>query len=340
MKKSIITIFIVCLLAIPSFSDTITITDYKEGFKTFADDMAAALPLNTMVGLNWSDAYIGQLIDLPPHFGIGLTGGFTTVPYDAFKKIMVDTLKTPESDIPSVIRDYGLPLPAMVIDGRVGGFILPFDVGFKLGFLPKQVKDSIDKKVDIDYLLVGFDFRYKLLDQTFIVIPEISVGAGFNYLKGSVTLSDIVPGTTISDLGTVNPALSGQTLSLSSPDFSIDWTSKVFDLKAQASWSLLIIQPSIGVGLSYAKSSVTGGAASTLLLNGNPLTTTQKDYFRAFGFDVDNTGISVSSDVTSWGFRAFGGMSVNILLLRVDFGLMYDLIGKNWGATVGGRLQL
>ena len=48
-------------------------------FQTFATAAASSLPLETSVGLNWSDAYIGQF----PHFGIGLTVGAATIPFSA-----------------------------------------------------------------------------------------------------------------------------------------------------------------------------------------------------------------------------------------------------------------
>jgi len=321
------------------------ITDFKKGFQEFSDDVASVLPMNSTIGLNWSDAYIGQLIALPPSLGVGITAGVTGIPYDSVKKILVDTLKGDDNEIPSLIKDYGLPLPAMAIDARLGGFILPFDIGFKFGFLPKTLADKVGDNVKVDFLLVGGDIRYLLMKQRFVVIPEVSVGVGYNYLKGSVEFGGVLPDlfsiTLPNTIGTAPaPWPSNSSLSLSSPDFFIEWETKVVDLKAQASWSLLILQPSVGFGASYGSSHVGGGAKSSLKLNNQTLSPSQREALRNLGFDVDDASIAVFSDVTGWSFRVFGGVSVNILILRLDLGIQYNLIGGNMGASLGARIQL
>ncbi|GAB4368719.1 MAG: hypothetical protein Kow009_05460 [Spirochaetales bacterium] len=354
MKRKRIVMLLIVLIAGQSvgvFAQTSTstvdlIAGFKQGFQDFADDVASVLPMNSTIGLNWSDAYIGQLIALPPSLGVGLTAGVTGIPYDSVKKILVDTLGGSESEIPQVMRDYGLPLPAMAVDARLGGFILPFDIGFKIGFLPKTLADQVGDNVNVDFLLVGGDIRYLLMKQRFVVIPEVSVGVGYNYLKGSVEFGGVLPNlleiTLPAPPALISPApwSSGDKLTLSSPDFYIEWETKVIDLKAQASWSLLILQPSVGIGASYGSSHVGGGAKSTLQLNGTPISQDALQALRTLGFDVDDASIAVFSDVTGWSFRLFGGVSVNILVLRVDLGVQYNLIGKNLGASIGARLQL
>lgn len=350
-RKSIVVLFIVLLLgqSVGVFAQTSTvdlINDFKQGFQNFADDTASVLPMNSTIGLNWSDAYIGQLLAVPPSLGVGLTAGVTGIPYDSVKKILVDTLGGSESDIPQFIRDYGLPLPAMAVDARLGGFILPFDIGFKIGFLPKALADRVGDNVNVDFFLIGGDIRYLLMKQRFVVIPEVSVGVGYNYLKGSVEFGGVLPNLLEITLPAPPPAISpapwssGDKLTLSSPDFYIEWETKVIDLKAQASWSLLILQPSVGIGASYGSSHVGGGAKSNLTLNGNPISPTALQALRTLGFDVNDASIAVFSDVTGWSFRLFGGVSVNILVLRIDAGIQYNLIGKNLGASIGARLQL
>jgi hypothetical protein len=320
---------------------SIPIGDFKNGFETFADDVASVLPMNSTIGLNWSDAYIGQLLAVPPSFGIGITTGFTTIPYDSIKSA-VQALKGDLGELPSIVKDLGLPLPAVALDARIGGFILPFDVGFKIGFIPKTLTDTIGSSVDLDYLLVGGDVRYRVLSQTMVVIPEVSIGLGYNYQRGSVAFGGVLPGSREYVLPAVTgaPWNGGDKLSLASPDFNIEWESKVIDLKAQASWSFLVVQPSVGLGASYGMSHVGGGAESKLQLNGHDITGPEAAALESLGYEADGASLSVFSDVTGWSFRLFGGMSVNILLLRLDMGLQYNLIGKNLGATIGARVQL
>jgi hypothetical protein len=351
MKKKSLLVFMLAILIGQGalvFAQTPSvdlINDFKKGFQQFSDDVASVLPMNSTIGLNWSDAYIGQLIAVPPSLGVGITAGVTGIPYDSVKKILVDTLKGDDNEIPSLIKDYGLPLPAMAIDARLGGFILPFDIGFKFGFVPKTLADQVGDNIKIDFLLVGGDIRYLLMKQRFVVIPEVSVGVGYNYLKGSVEFGGVLPDLfSITLPNTINnlpaPWPSNSSLSLSSPDFFIEWETKVVDLKAQASWSLLILQPSLGFGASYGSSHVGGGAKSQIKLNGTTLTPDQKTALSTLGFDVDDASIAVFSDVTGWSFRVFGGLSVNILILRLDLGIQYNLIGGNMGASLGARIQL
>ncbi len=351
MKRTILLFLVLVLfgtLVTGVFAQTSTpvdlIEDFKEGFQDFSDDVASVLPMNSTIGLNWSDPYIGQLIALPPNLGVGVTMGVTGIPYDSIETILVDTLGGSESDIPSVIRDYGLPLPAIAIDARLGGFVLPFDLGFKIGFIPKTITDQIGDDISIDFLLIGGDIRYRVMKQRFVVIPEVSVGVGYNYLKGSAEFGGVLPSLfeiTLPAPPTDYTAWSeGDKLTLSSPDFFIEWETQVIDLKAQASWSILFLQPSVGIGASYGMSEVGGGAKSEVQLNGAPISSDAKQALKALGFDIEDTSIGVFSDVNGWAFRLFGGLSVNILVLRIDAGIQYNLIGKNLGASIGARVQL
>jgi len=68
--KSIRTLFAVTLLGAalslsPIFA-TPTVADIQTGAVAMSNALAKALPFNSTVGLNWSDAYIGQFISLPP----------------------------------------------------------------------------------------------------------------------------------------------------------------------------------------------------------------------------------------------------------------------------------
>ncbi|TFH03876.1 MAG: hypothetical protein E4H09_04495 [Spirochaetales bacterium] len=57
--------------------------------------------------------------------------------------------------------------------------------------------------------------------------------------------------------------------------------------------------------------------------------------------ELSNTGFYVSAPMTGgWAFRAFGGISLNLIIVNLDITGMYDFIGNNFGATVGLRVQL
>ena len=95
-------------------------------------------------------------------------------------------------------------------------------------------------------------------------------------------------------------------------------------------------------------SSAGGGLRSDLKLNGSDVSSsdiqTIEDNFKAAGIDppdLDNhSGISIGSDVNGWGLRAFGGVGFNILALKLDLGLGYDVLGGNLMGSLSARFQL
>jgi hypothetical protein len=53
----------------------------------------------------------------------------------------------------------------------------------------------------------------------------------------------------------------------------------------------------------------------------------------------EDAGFVVSSWVNGWGFRAYGGLSINLFFIKLDASVMYDIIGQSLGAQVGLRIQ-
>jgi hypothetical protein len=193
------------------FADS-TLSDLQKGVSNFSDNLAKSLPFNASLGLNWSDAYIGQFLGIPPHFGIGVSGGLTSMDSDSVKKLLN-------------IFDLNLPidfmiLPAYAVDARIGGFFLPFDVGIKFGILPNL---DFGDTLTIDYLLIGGDIRYAVLKGN-AVLPTVSVGLGVNYLRGELGAA----------LGSGQRfTFNGHSLSLSDPKVGFTWETTALDFKAQ-----------------------------------------------------------------------------------------------------------
>jgi hypothetical protein len=316
--------------------------DYKafeDSFESFASDVASSLPLNSSIGNNTPDAYIGQLLSAPPHFSIGVTTGASTIPYKTIEAAMKDLdLKTGAINQFSGI---GVPLPAYTVDARVGGFILPFDVGLKIGGVPRT--DFGVMPADLEYFLVGADVRYAVIEQG-AVLPNVSVGVGYNYLSGQVFVPDVYNNDYTFEI----PDGSGDTLSFSDPDLTFNWQSSVIDFKVQASKQFLVVTPFAGLGTSVGISSAGGGLESALLYNGTKASNQDikdiEDAFEAAGYDAPNLdpdqGILIGSDVNGWGLRAFGGVGFNILALKLDLGLGYDVLGSNLMGSLSARFQL
>ncbi|TVR53203.1 MAG: hypothetical protein EA426_18135 [Spirochaetaceae bacterium] len=326
---------------------TLDLAAIKSAFGGFAEGVSDALPLNAAVGLNWSNAHIGQL----PRFGVGITAGVTTIPFApveaAFNElgIALDDLED--------LRDIGVPFPAYTVEARLGGLILPFDVGAKFGYFGDELSDNITgmlgDNIDLEYMLAGFDVRYRLIRETSL-LPGVSVGAGYNYLRGSITADGLMGRTELADLE--GPLGDMHYLALSDPKVAFNWSSSVIDLKAQASKNVLyFLTPYIGFGASRGLSTAGGGLRAELLYSDDgtdydPITEAQWDALKdayaqqgeEFPFERE-AGFGFSSAADGWGFRVYGGMSLNLFILKLDVTGMYDFVGENFGATVGARIQ-
>jgi hypothetical protein len=328
----------VFVMTMGAFAQVTQYEDFSEGFIGFAEGLAEELPFNTMIGLNWSDAYIGNL----PHFGVGITIGATLIPVDTFSKAFeplgVD-FATEFGDIGSL----GFPLPAAVLDARIGGVFLPFDVGFKIGYLPEEAKVLLPDNMNLEYLMVGGDIRYAILQEKGL-IPEVSVGLGYTYFRGDITVLGVLGGN--QDIANIEDAGGPHTLTLQDPDVNLNWQASVIDVKIQVSKSILLLTPFIGMGISYGTSSAGGGLQSDVLFDGSPITQAQiegvEQYYKAQGEpipDLSATGITVASEAKGWAYRAFGGVSLNIFLLRINLNAMYNITSGAIGASFNTTIQ-
>jgi hypothetical protein len=344
MKKLLLICGIMMLVALGAFAQ-VDYSVYEESFQDFSDEVAASLPFNAAIGLNWADGYIGQF----PHFGVGVTVGATSIPYEIMEPVfdMLDGFALP-SDL-DFIEKWGAPLPAWSLDARLGGFILPFDVGVKFGFIPDEAK--VLMPFQMDYLLVGGDVRLALLKGKGLM-PDLSVGAGYTYLEGAVYLEDLVAGDQVIDIYSIVDPLytngSYAELIITSPDVYFDWQAHVIDLKVQASKKLVVITPNIGLGVSYGLSKAGGGLESSLTFDTDittPSAPTLSDIqalFESLGYAVPtSTGLAIASqEVEGLAVRAFGGIGFNLWVLKIDLSGMYNFTSGSYGVALNTRIQL
>jgi hypothetical protein len=307
------------------FADS-SLADLQGAVDGFSEELTKSLPFNASVGLNWADAYIGQLFDIPPHFGFGIAGGVTTLNSKAFKGLM--------SKFALDLPIDQMMLPAYTVEGRIGGFVLPFDIGVKFGALPAV---SFGDTLKIDYLLAGADIRYAIVKGN-VIIPKVSIGLGVNYLQSSLTAPI---GSSVSfDVG-------GKTLALTQPEATFSWKTTSLELKVQVSKSIVIITPYLGVGASYAWSEAGYSIDSELQYDGSAIDDTDigiiKDYLEVNGAtgldDLSGSGFSSILKSSGFGLRAFGGLSFNLAVVKIDLTGMYNFLDNNYGATLGVRLQ-
>jgi hypothetical protein len=288
------------------------------------------------MGLNWSDAYIGQILGVPPHFGVGVFLGSTILDSGDVKTLA-------NAMYAGVPGGYSkLPYPGFGAEGRIGGFFLPFDLGLKIAALP-----SVSEDFDLHHFMIGGDIRYAILKGN-AALPKISLGMGLNYMKGGIGV-DIAGGQSY-DVDSVNA------LYLSSPRAEFTWKTLTLDIKAQVSKSFLIFTPYLGVGLTHGWSeagyeissdlsygTIAGGATGA-----SPLTDTQKGTINTAlsgaglePLDFDGaSGFSSMIKNTQWGMRLFGGIAFNLAVIKIDLSGLYNFNDKSFGFTLGTRFQL
>ena len=297
----------------------------RKNVDDFSEKLALSLPFNSSMGLNWSDAYIGQFLGVPPHFGAGLSLGFTTMDGEALGNLM----KQFDLDLPLDLGGY--PIPGYTVEGRIGGFVLPFDVGIKFGYLPIKPEN-----IELDYLLVGGDFRYAVLKGN-VVLPSISVGVGFNYLNGGLARSIGEAREFSYQVGSTP-----HSLKLSQPKVGFLWETSSLDFKAQVSKSLLIVTPYVGIGASHAWSKAGYKVESKLTdETGQPLDAAAKQAIATYGIaDISADGFSSIKEMSGWSVRAFGGISFNLPLFKIDLTGLINFMDAQYGVTVGARFQI
>ncbi|MDR1893935.1 MAG: hypothetical protein LBQ61_04480 [Spirochaetales bacterium] len=339
IKKGFLLAAVLMAAAFPAFSQapSLDLNDIQSGIGSAAETLGEALILNSTLGLSWSDSHIGQLIALPPHFGVGISAGATSVQAQGVSDFL-NTLGVDTSDLFGPIPGDSFYLPRGNVEGRIGGFLLPFDIGVKGMYLPAVGSDT-----KLEFTSLGADIRFALIKNR-LIIPGISLAAGASYTTGGVSRS---LGTTQHiDLSQIQGFSSGDGLDLSAPELDFHWKNITLDARVQASWNLIAITPYVGAGASYGWSTVGYGLNSTVTKTGTWSGTTEdlNNNLTNAGLDPVNldsaSGLSYETKYEGLAFRAFGGVSLNILIVKLDLSLIYDFVNKVYGANAGVRIQI
>jgi hypothetical protein len=327
MKRSVAVLVITVAVAC-AYSQT-QLSTFKDAFEGFAGDMAGSLAVNSTVGSNWSDAYVGAF----PHFGVGVSAGAAFISPDTSKTLF----SAMGASMPSALKSLGIPIPAAVATLKIGLPFLPMDVGIKGGYIPSSVGKSLmgSSGGSVDYTNFGIQLRYAIVKQN-LVLPNVSIGASYNYQKGSVSAPSGLGSQTFNvqtDQGTT-------TITASDPAVALGWTSNTVDFTAQVSKKFLFIVPYLGTGLTVGKSTVTGGVNSTMSTDYTGDIPALNNYFAANGGPtISDQGFTYSADKTGPIFRIYGGLSFRIVIVDIDTQVMYVPASKALGASLTTRLQ-
>jgi hypothetical protein len=259
-------------------------------FDAAAPALLKALPLSSGLGLHWSDAHIGNF----PHMGVGIALETASVGKTHFEPL-------------SAALGGGLPtglIGGVTLEGRMGGFLLPFDLGLKLGFLPDTGFPAgylQGKQVGLTTAIAGADIRLRVLREG-VIRPLVSLGVGVGQGRGSLSLP-----TDAEDA-----------------DFALSWKSTTVAVKGQASKSFLIVTPYLGAEAALVWSDL-GYTLRQTVTAGETVAT--QSYSGSAGAAGQFQG------------SLFGGASFNLSIIKVDLNLQLGFPEATWGVTLGTRLQ-
>jgi hypothetical protein len=105
-----------------------------------------------------------------PHFTVGFTMGVAKFDWGKINDGL-ELAKIQPVNIPSI------PLPLIAGDLRLGGVVLPFDLGFS--FMSLDLSPLLGSTAFFKYSNFGVDARYLILEEQG-KIPNVSVGVGYN----------------------------------------------------------------------------------------------------------------------------------------------------------------
>ncbi|MDR0639731.1 MAG: hypothetical protein LBG27_12675 [Spirochaetaceae bacterium] len=184
-----------------------------ERAKKFAEEIQQSLPFTALTTLAWSDSYIGQLISRRPHFGAGISYGMSTAAFPAVREML--------DGVDGYLNTDGVFMPPLYVHARIGGFFVPFDIGF-VASIPIYARPA--DEVTSKQQTFGSDIRFALVrDGT--KLPGVSLGIAYVQTEGS--------------------------LSAFGKDTDVYWEGGAVELKAQISKTFQTITPYFGVGGSY-----------------------------------------------------------------------------------------
>lgn len=282
------------------------------GLDGFCKDLCDTLPNTQTLQNVWAQSWIGMLIP-NVHFGLGVNAGAAMLDIDSLLEV-ANALNIDVSDLPSK-----MVFPTATLDLRIGGIVLPFDLGFTISSLDSSKIGALDdaiKPCAFDYFSIGGDIRYKLLDTGGKVFnARVSASAGGYFTKGSVNVED----------------------SGSSSKVGMDFKSTTLFVGAQASAKALCFIPFLGGRVAFTKASVDWEADADWkgILDDNT------QIADVIGWGILPSHFDGSSD-SGWKVRpqVYGGLGIDLFVIDLTVSASYDVIAGIVGGALSARLSI
>ena len=312
--------------------------DIDKAFESFTDKVTEVLPeTTTQLGV-WSDAYIGKLFpSMPPHFGIGVTVAGTFMNTKEFSSVAETIVNEINTKAAGASQDFNfsipdnIPFPAYSVNARIGGIILPFDVGVYGSYLTVNSLKFEDFTGTITYYSFGGDIRYAVMKGS-TLLPKISVGAGYAYThmaldaKGSSTYTSDLSAHGIPGIASVT----------ANTDMNTNFDLHTLFVQAQVSKKFFILTPYAGMRayVTASKSHYDYAYSSTYEAGGN--SGNVPDGSGADEHDYNSNGFA-------WGKiqpQLYAGLGLNIFFFDCTLGGCWNPRNNLWSANVSARFKL
>ena len=319
-KKIIIFMILVSVFCFSSFAiepkdfNTNTI---EEGLNDFTFSLTKTAPSTVSQQNMWASAYIGQLLDLPPHLGGGISIGMA--------QLKADGIATVLNEMGFTYDVKNLFLPTLTFDARIGGLLFPFDLGVHGMMIKNPLEFNIQETVfSIDYGTVGADIRIPLTKQE-TILPNLSLGFGYAYSKGNAGIS----------------------VQEETANISAGYESQILQATFQISKKIAIIEPFAGVRatLSSNKRNWTWNYDGTKLLDDQTkeqLSEEEQNLLKlGNSFDSgDWSGFAINKEDPNYTAQIFAGIGFDFLfILQGTLNVSFDVVNQIWAGGLSLRVS-
>ncbi len=225
--------------------------DIDKAFESLTGTLTEVVPESTIQLGVWSDAYIGKLFpSLPPHFGAGVSAGGTFIETKPLSNAIGTIITEINSHAAGATTDFNftvpdqIPLPSASVHARIGGFVLPFDIGIYGAYLDLNTLKFEDFTGTVNYYTIGADIRYAIMKGS-TTLPKLSVGAG--YIRTHLALSMTGASKYNADLTSYGiPGITTVPITANA-DTNTSFDLNTIFVQAQISKKFLILTPYAGV---------------------------------------------------------------------------------------------
>ncbi|UTD02036.1 hypothetical protein HRI97_02615 [Treponema socranskii subsp. buccale] len=322
------------LSAASAFAST---ADIDKAFESLNGTLTEVVPETTIQLGVWSDAYIGKLFpSFPPHFGAGVSAGGTFIETKALSNAIGTIITEINSHAAGATTDFNftvpdqIPLPSASVHVRIGGFILPFDIGVYGAYFDLNTLKFEDFTGTVNYYTIGGDIRYAIMKGS-TTLPKLSVGAGYirTHLAFSMTGASTYSGTVGSTPASVT----------ANADTNTSFDLNTIFVQAQISKKFLILTPYAGVrayvtsskshyDYSYSSTYEIGGVPQGNVPGGNG--SSSRDYGTdAFNFDWNNIRPQL-----------YAGLGLNLLFVNCTVGGSWNMRNNLLSANVNVCIKI